>query len=250
MYLIFDLDDTLLTSDKKITHYSKQVLEKCQNKGHLIVINSARGFCFMENYIKDIHADYTIANGGSEIYKSTDLIHFNGINVEDTNKIIKELLDNNIERFSIQTTQKLYASSLDYTKANQYAHYFDFTTYFPYEASKIVILSNEPSFMEKLSTKYSLTLTNYLNGNWYRLSKTTKELGNKTLFKILNDNNPKAIVFGDDIGDLEMLKAHHGVALKNSVQSVLDEIETITEFTNNEDGAAKYLNMLLEKGIL
>ena len=68
MYLIFDLDDTLLTTDKKITKYTKSVLRTCQRRGHLIVINSARPFSKIKEVIKDIEVDYVIANGGSEIY--------------------------------------------------------------------------------------------------------------------------------------------------------------------------------------
>ena len=97
----------------------------------------------------------------------------------------------------------------------------------------------------------NLKLFNYLSGDWYRLSASSKELGNQALFKLLNDKNPKYICFGDDIGDIEMLQsATIGVAMKNSIPDVLNKINEVTKYNNNSDGVAKYLSDLERKGIL
>lgn len=248
-YLIFDLDDTLLTSDKKITKYTAHILKTCQERGHKLIINSARSFPFMKDYVKQINADYTIANGGAEIYKGEERIYFNGIDIQTVNSIIKELILNE-SSFSIQTPTNLYSSSIEYVNSNNLSRYFDFKKDFPFEASKIVFSCDNINFAKSLKEKYHLTLTNYLNGNWYRLSKTTKQTGNELLFKYLNISKPNVYAFGDDIGDLAMLKAYNGVAVKNSLQLILDEIKNITKFTNNEDGCAKYIEELMKEGKL
>ena len=50
------------------------------------------------------------------------------------------------------------------------------------------------------------------------------------------------IAFGDDIGDLGMLKeAGVGVLMKNAKDHLKTEEYIISEFTNDEDGVARFL---------
>lgn len=251
MYLIFDLDDTLLTNDKKISKYTKQILSIAQSKNHTIVINSARSFTRIVEACKNIKVDYYIANGGSEIYKQNELIYKDFINNETTNKIIKKINNSNdVITFSIQS-DSLYSADMDYPKSNPLATYFDFSHEFPYEASKILVQTNNYALIKEIVDEFHLEVTNYLNSNWYRLSTTSKAKGNRKLYSILNDSNPKSIAFGDDDGDYEMLQdATIGVAMKNSIPMLLEKINIHTEYTNNEDGCAKYIQKLLIEGVL
>ncbi len=251
MYLIFDLDDTLLTSDKKITNFTSQTLKHFKNKGHIIIINSARSYQSSSIYEKDTYATYNIANGGSAIYKEGNLIYSNSIECKTCNEILKMFKDNNIIDFSFQTNECLFTNNKEYSNINNHTTYYDFNNSIDFDSNKIVFSCSDDTFAKNIARKFNLNLINYLNGTWYRLSKASKHTGNLDLYKILNDNNPKSISFGDDVGDIEMLvNSTYGVGMKNSVKQVLDNVKYITDFSNNEDGVAKYLLKLEKDGIL
>lgn len=251
MYLIFDLDDTLLTTDKKITKYTKSILRSCQRRGHLIVINSARPFLKIKEVIKDIDVDYVIANGGSEIYNGDTIIYTDYISNKLLNTILNEIKpDPRLLDFSVQSDY-LYTKNIEFVDRNYHARYFDFEKPFNDNASKLLITTNEPQFAYELARKYNLYITSYLGGNWYRLANTTKAKGCVSLYKILGDITPKSVAFGDDQGDLAMLcEATYGVGMKNSTNEVLSNVLTITEFSNDEDGCAKHLEKLILEGVL
>lgn len=251
MYLIFDLDDTLLTSDKKITSFTSQTLKHFKDKGHIIVINSARSYLSSSLYERDVYSTYNISNGGSAIYKDGKLIYSNSIDKKICNDVLEMFKQNNITEFSFQTNDILYSNNKDYSTINKHATYYDFNNPIDFDSNKIVFACNNENIAKEIASKFNLNLINYLNGNWYRLSKSSKHTGNLDLYKILNDNNSKSISFGDDIGDLEMLlNSTYGVGMKNSVKQVLDNVKYITDFSNNEDGVAKYLLKLEKDGIL
>ena len=251
MYLIFDLDDTLLTDDKQISKYTKNILKKCQSLGHLIVINSARPYARIKEYADMIDADYVIPNGGAEIYNRNELIFKDYINKDMVNKLLDIFKDNKkVNDISIQSDY-LYTKNLDFISKNDHARFNDFSAYFDEDASKFLITTNDEKLPYKVAKKFELEITRYLGGNWYRFSTTNKEKGNKNLYKLLNDTNPKSVAFGDDIGDYEMLRdATIGVAMKNSVSELLEKISVVTEYSNNEDGCARYIEELLDNGIL
>ena len=64
----------------------------------------------------------------------------------------------------------------------------------------------------------------------------------RALAEILDIDLADVIAFGDDIGDLGMLKeAGVGVLMKNAKDHLKTEEYIISEFTNDEDGVARFL---------
>lgn len=242
MYIIMDLDDTLLNKKRELTKFSKSILDRLKKDGHIIVINTARSFDATKPVIEVLNPDYSIMNGGALITKDNKIIYSNPVDNKKTNEIINELLENNVKEFSIECEKGLYCNLKEYSMKNPNATYFDYTNEFQYNAYKILMCSNDGILPNYLAKKYNLDITHYVNGPWYRLSVCTKQDGNVALYNILNDNDPKSICFGDDLGDIEMLEnATVGVALSNSVEKVLEKISIKTKYNHDEDGVAKYL---------
>lgn len=241
-YFIFDLDDTLLKDDKTVSEYTQSVLADCQKRGDKIVINSARPYYWIERLELGFEPDYLILNGGAEIYRGNELIYEDKVSPEMVTEIVSELrLRNDIQGFTMQASYA-YCDSEDYLSRNSNARLYDYSKPFEEYASKVLIGTDNDEYIQNLAKRYNLQYTRYFNGPWYRLSTTTKAMGQKKLVELLGDSNATLVAFGDDHGDIEMLKAATvGVAMKNSTDAVLREIEETTEFTNDEDGCARYI---------
>lgn len=249
-YIIFDLDDTILNGKSQITKYTSKILTKAKSLGYIIVINTARSLLNTQELFEIIKPDYAIYGGGSIIVdKNNNPIYLDVISKDTTNSILKILLKEDIaEKITIETVDNLYSSDLEYVKLNPNRTYFDFNNEFPYLPIKILTWSNNQDRLRELAKENNLNYINYRHGPWGRFSSSSKYLGNKKLFELLNDNNPLDYVFGDDIGDLEMIqKAYEGVLLKNANKSLHSQVKNITKKTNKHNGVAKYVNKVLKK---
>lgn len=242
-YIIFDMDDTLLRSDKTISDFTLLTLKKIQDLGNVIVMNTARSKSFNQEYFDLVKPDYAILNGGSLIIdKNEDILYKENIDKETVNKLTKKLLKKT-RTFSVYTDKKLYSSDPHYHGQN--AVFFDFINYnLNLDASKIVASFLPNVEGNKVVNKYGLIYVPYMDGRFGRinLKSTSKENGNKILMNLLNKSLDDCIVFGDDYGDLKMIQdAGIGVLMKNANPKFYKEARYITKFTNDEDGVAKFL---------
>lgn len=62
-----DFDGTLLTSDKKVTENTKNILKKCRNNGFIIVGVTARNLSSVRSVLDINIFDYIILNNGAFI---------------------------------------------------------------------------------------------------------------------------------------------------------------------------------------
>ena len=240
MYIIFDLDDTVLYHGV-MSEKMYNTLKKCQNAGHKLVFNTARSLPYTLKHFDNIKPDYAILNGGALIVdENKNVLFSNKIEKEIVNKVVKDLLPYVIN-FSVESTEGMFSSDPNYK--NQNSRHFDFNNEFNLDCYKLLPQCNDFKLIEEISNKYNLEYTHYLGGNWHRLTKkgSTKWTGILEFLKIINGNVSETICFGDDIGDLEMiLNAGVGVAMANSVPVVLEKAPNVT-LSVLEDGVAVYL---------
>ena len=241
-YFIFDLDDTLLNNNRQVSDYTLKGLQTLKDNTFIIVINTARSFSATKDVADIIKPDYLICNAGATIYdKNYNLIFKKVISVNDTNNIIdliKEAAD--VKNYSIQTIDNLYTADKNYANNNFIATYFDFNDKLIEESVKILIASYNHEKWKSIAVQYGYEIERYFNGIWCRISPSNKYQGNIALFKLLGDENPMDYVFGDDLGDIEMIKkAYQGVLMKNS--KLIDLGLTLSKYTNDEDGVIKHM---------
>lgn len=241
--IVFDMDDTLLKNDKTISDYTLYILKTLQNMGHIVVINTARSKYYNSEYFNLIKPDYAILNGGSLIIdKNEDILYKSLILVENIDVFIGDFLKYT-NNFSIQTLTDFLTNDEKYKGQN--AKYFEFgKTKFDDEVYKIVASFINQTDAYKLAEKYNLEYVPYFNGKFGRLNNKgiSKLSGNQNLSEIIDISLEKFIVFGDDFGDLDMIKnAGEGVLMANShiADKYIDIIRT--QYSNDEDGVAKYL---------
>lgn len=242
-YIIFDLDDTLLNNQRQVTDTTLAVLHRLQAMGHKTVINTARSKSYTQALFDRIRPDYAILNGGAMIIDGQERVVFRAeLDLDTTHAIIRDLLVHT-DNFSIQTGEAMYSNNGTYTGQNAIA--FDFAAeVFPYTAQKIVASLPEEAPALALAEKYQLAYTSYFNGPFRRMNhkQATKALGNRNLVALTGGKMEDVLAFGDDLGDLEMLReAGVGVLMKNARPEMDDSGLVRSQYTNDEDGVARFL---------
>lgn len=241
--IIFDLDDTLLNNSSEVSQYTLDVLMRAREQGNLLVFNTARSKMRSERVFNVIKPDFSIYNGGAQITdKDGKTIFVAGIEKETCNAVISELFDFT-DRFSVQNDDWFYSANEDYNAPD--VKYFDFKNEeFPTGAYKIIAFSDNPDSLLPLAEKYDLDFMSYFGGPFCRFTKrgVTKAYGNKKLVFILGRSLADVIAFGDDTGDMGMiLEAGVGVLMKNAKDELKRPGVTVSEYTNEEDGVARFL---------
>lgn len=242
-YIIFDMDDTLLNDKREVTPYTLEVLKKVQAMGHKLVCNTARSKAFSQKYFDQIRPDYSILNGGALIIDKNEQVVFAAeVDVPTTQAVVAELLQVTEDLF-VQSRDVFYSHKGKHTVQN--ATPFDFSKEeFPYPAQKIVTDVADDEKAQAIADKYQLAFTTYMGGTFRRYNHigATKALGNRNLLKLAGGTLDDVIAFGDDYGDFEMLQeAGVGVMMKNGRPELLGRTSHISEYTNDEDGVAKFL---------
>lgn len=248
-YLIVDLDDTFLTSDKKISDYSIKGLNKLRENGFLFVINTARSYLSAKPFMEILKPDYSILNGGTLIYDSSFNVIFQKLLDKDIVNYLLERIKGNAKNFSVEGESGLYSNDLAYCDYNPLAKYFSFDDKYFEGAYKVLISDTNMDLWISLSKELNLCFEKYLTGSWARISASTKYLGNRMLFQILQDENPKDYVFGDDSGDIEMINnAYHGCILINARDELKNKVKNKTLFDMNNDGVIRYMLDIINQG--
>ncbi len=246
-YIIVDLDQTLLKTDKTISDYTKEVINKLRNKGFIFCFNTARSYLSSLPFIEEMQPDYSILNGGALILdKNKKIVYQKLISKDTVNYILAEAkLDPQVLNYSIEGETGLYSNNLERVKANPLAIYDDFKNGFKEGAYKFLISATNPEKWQEMAKDLKLYYEPYFSGTWARFSPSTKYLGNLALFELLKDDKPEDYTFGDDNGDALMIdKAYHGVYLANTNPSLLKEGSRLTKDDYDNDGVAKYLSSL------
>lgn len=242
-YIIFDLDDTLLNDERQVSDYTLDILKRLQGMGHKIVINTARSKGYTQEIFDRIRPDYAILNGGALIIDGQERAVFRAqIDQAETLAVIETLLGLT-ENFSIQTEADLFSNNGSYTGQN--AKSFDFAhEKFPYPALKIVAAIQDDRQAAAVAEKFGLEFTTYLGGPFRRYNhvSATKALGNRNLVALTGGRMEDVLAFGDDLGDLDMLReAGVGVLMKNAKPELHDGFAHVSRFTNDQDGVARFL---------
>ncbi len=86
--LLFDLDGTLLRSDKRITKRTLQALDRCREKDMMIGVSTSRGEKTALSFIDALRPDILIASGGALIKRGGEYIYKAEFSAERTRQMI------------------------------------------------------------------------------------------------------------------------------------------------------------------
>ncbi len=268
MSVVFtDLDGTMLNNDSIVSEYTKNVIREMLRTGHKLVLSSGRPLPSVlevkEKAGLDFPNMYVIAFNGCIIYDcdKKEMIH----TVRVPRKILKEVWELAGERnlhIQTYTDDSIVVPDMDKEIAfyTRLIHMDTEVTTDPAstlkdEPYKMLAISLDDrkkieAFRDEVVDKYGDELAVFFSNNWY-LEMFKKESGKGSAVKWMCEHFgvplADSYAFGDEMNDESMLlAAGHGIAMKNSNPNLFASADEISEYTNHEDGFAKYI----EKHIL
>ena len=248
--LLFDLDGTLLSSEKTISPLTLDTLNQCREKGLLIGVSTSRSQQNSLKYISELAPDIIVSSGGALITYRNEPVYRAEFSVNEVNRIIRtsrEICGADCE-ITVDTMDSHYWNYKTDPKAMDKQWdgtvYCDFSEEFPEPSLKICVeiadVDNARQLRETLSEYDSIRFT---DGNWYKFTKkeATKENAIEKLCDILHISASEIMAFGDDLADTGMLKmCGLGVAMGNAVDEAKAAADIVIG-SNDEDGIAYFL---------
>lgn len=247
--LLFDLDGTLLQSDKTISKRTLSVLRKCRQEGILIGVSTSRSEQNSLVYLNELMPDILISSGGALVKYGTEYIYKADFSVAETNAIIdlaRSVCGNDCE-ITIDTIDAHYWNyKIDPKKLDQswgdstYTDFSDFTEC----ALKICVEIFEQDKANELAERLSdCDCIRFSDGYWYKFTKknVTKENAIMKITEVCGFGTESIIAFGDDFADIGMLElCGLGVAMGNAIEEIKEKADIVIG-SNDEDGIAVFL---------
>lgn len=247
--LLFDLDGTLLRSDKSISEHTLEVLEKCRNKGVLIGVSTSRSEKNSMKFISELCPDIIISSSGALVKYYNKYIYMAEFTVEETRNMIRlarEICGADCE-ITIDTMDEHYWNyKIDPVKIDASwgrSIYTDFDNFSEKALKVCVEIFNPDAATELAKSLANCDCVKFSDGEWYKFTKktATKEDAIRKLCEECDISTDNIIAFGDDLVDIGMLKlCGKGIAMGNA----LEEVKRVADFVignNDDDGIAKYL---------
>lgn len=249
--IVTDLDATLLHKDKSVSDYTLQVLRTCQEKGLKIAIASARMWISVKDIAEKIHSDGVVTVNGA-MTKVGDWEVYEPLNREIlklfVEKVKREIHNPKITMFVDDS--KAYANWDFSVPWVSEVTYHDFSEIPEGNVTKMMVVRKAPGVDETLARIVPDGI--YLSRCGKRQCqmmdvRATKWQGVCKLAEHWGISSEEIICFGDDFDDINMIEnCGHGVAMANAIPEVLAVAKNVTEFSNDEDGVARYLEKLLK----
>ncbi|MCL2559914.1 MAG: Cof-type HAD-IIB family hydrolase [Turicibacter sp.] len=246
--IVTDLDETLLTTDKKITERTIETIEKCRAKGIKFVPATARAIRILEKLAltKGLSYDALITLNGSRAYLDGELIYHKGMTPAERDAAIPPIRKT-FPGFGLSVD--IHGISYADHDLSQWEDDFVWTTDFtdlPDEiADRMIMHLQDQANLSKLEA----VLPDYLYAHLVEGTPLTRILHKgvskahaiKHVCDMWGIKPEEIVVFGDDHNDIQMFEfAGHAVAVANAVDE-LKAIATDTTLDNNHDGVAVWL---------
>ena len=245
--LFFDLDDTLLHTDKTISEYTLQTLKECQERGMLIGFSTSRGQMHDSVYAKQVKPDIIIGNGGASVFYKGEHIFNACFTLEETQAMLSaayKACGASCE-ITLDTHEAIYWNrkadkSTNYAFDSVYSDFRNFTE----PALKICVQTEDESKATEIASSVpDSVVIRFSDIPWYKFSpaKATKECAIQFISEYLDTPLSEMAAFGDDFSDIGMIKlCGTGVAMGNAIQEVKDAADFIAG-SNNDDGVAHFI---------
>ena len=262
--IVLDLDGTLLTDDKTISHTTKLTLQKAKDEGHQVMIATGRPFRASELYYQELGLTTPIVNfNGAFVHHpfNTNWQTFHQpIDLSVVHDVVSSIHAYEYENLLAEIKDDVYIHREDdwmsplYAMGNPLVRIGDLRDTLPADPTSLLISANEinvPIIRNHLQAVHAEVIEHRRWGAPFPLIEIVKKGLNKAVgidlvAKELGIPRERIIAFGDEDNDLEMLEyAGVGVAMGNAIDCVKNIANEIT-LSNEENGIAVILQERLK----
>lgn len=232
--LLFDLDGTLLRSDKTISEVTLKVLHRCREKGILIGISTSRGEQNALSFIEELQPDLLIASGGALVKYKGEYIYKAEFSKEETRRMIaiaRDVCGPDCE-ITIDTVDSHYWNyKIDPKKQDHSWGDSIYTDYTDFEQSSLkmcVEIFEDSQVMRLQELLNECDCTRFSDGYWYKFTKksATKERAILEVCSACGIKAEEMMAFGDDYADIGMLAlCGKGIAMGNAINEVKEKAD-------------------------
>jgi len=257
-----DLDGTTFTNDKRITKYTKEIIEKAIKQGITVLPCTGRPYTGLPKEFLEIKGiKYAITSNGAVIVEADTgkSIYMNNISYDLAADTMEKLLKLDILTAAYingkyYMEQEIVNRMPEFISSNGQLKYFyrvrnsvqnlpDFIRQNQFSVEKIYMMFNDMDLREQVKKEYEENkefLTTSSMNNLVELNAPKADKGNAllALADILHIPHEQTMACGDHYNDEAMLqKAGFSVAMGNAVPEIKAMCDFVTR-TNEEEGVA------------
>ena len=247
--LLFDLDGTLLQSDKTISKRTLEALKQCRENGILIGVSTSRSEQNSMTFLNELMPDILISSGGALVKYGTEYIYKAEFSEAETRSMIdmaRAVCGSDCE-ITIDTPDAHYWNyKIDPKKLDQSwgdSIYTDFTDFSECALKMCVEIFDKDKAGLLAERLDQCDCIRFLDGYWYKFTKknVTKENAIMKITKVFGFGTESIVAFGDDFADIGMLElCGFGVAMGNAIDEVKKKADLVIG-SNDEEGIACFL---------
>ncbi|CQD26842.1 Hydrolase, haloacid dehalogenase-like family [Staphylococcus capitis] len=279
--IFLDMDGTILHENNKASNYTKEVVDELREKGFKVFLATGRSYSEIHQLVPEgFKVDGIISSNGTTGEIEDQNLFKHSLSLEQVKKIVKLAQQQHIyyEVFPFGAQRIVLKEDYQWmrdmitgeTPPNNVSHSewtsrldamkdkIDWRDELPdLDYSKIYLLNPNldkiTTFRDELIQNKVLLSISVSNSSRYNAEtmayNTDKGTGIKEMIEHFGIQQEETLVIGDSDNDRAMFDfGHYTVAMKNARQEIKDITDEVTEETNEEDGAAKYLkSRLLDK---
>lgn len=247
--LLFDLDGTLLRSDRTISDRTLAVLQECRKKGMLIGVSTSRGEQNALSFIEKLQPEVLIVSGGALVKYRGQYIYQAMFSAEETRQMIaaaRSVCGAECE-ITIDTIDAHYWNyKIDPRKQDQSwgdSIYTDFKDFGESSLKMCVEIFDDAQAIRLQELLKECDCIRFSDGYWYKFTKkaVTKERAIMEVCDASGIKPAEIAAFGDDFADIGMLElCGMGIAMGNAIDAVKAKADFVIG-SNDEDGIAAFL---------
>lgn len=262
--IVSDVDGTLLNHENEIGDYTAEIIKKLRAKNILFTLATQRIYSSLTDIIEKLKIDIPVISVNGAYIRSKDGQVLNR-SVLKSKQVLKaiELSDNTFVRIALCCDDEIVftdsnsiikdfmkRANTTYTLVDSYDNYLDNTL-------EIIMMGSEKHDVKRIYSKMKFPYTiglriKYFKSatlqGYYNLEVLKKGISKKTglqhLANHLGLKKNEVLVMGDWYNDRDLFEfGGLNIALQNAVPELKAKANYITEFTNDEEGVAHFLQL-------
>lgn len=263
---VLDLDGTLLEDWLTINDETVEYLNQIQELGHKIVLATGRPFRSSEEFYDKLKLDTPLINYNGGLVTSKHDPNFKGYSLTVDLDSVLDIFENNKEHihnafgeviddiYLLEDTEEIQPLLHNFNGARLFVGDFKDILDKPTNGFIIISKKGHGQFIEDyVETHYKEKVLHRNWGNDYEYiielftPETSKGNAVEYVSKYLGFEQEDIVAIGDAHNDIEMLQyAGLGVAMKNAQDRLKPFADTVTKYTNKENGVIRFIQEFLE----